>query len=452
MIVSDFLPALKSHQSNAIELALKYRQLPVIMPRGSGKTRTAIELANQIKPTLPVLVIAPRTALAQWRAQILQWSDTNLDQIAIAHGDISARRLIWKHAKERRSPYRYILTTYGTVINDVETLAKIPWHMLVTDESHRMRNRTTKAFKAVKALHYQYGLFISGSIFRSQVLDIWTLLHLSDKQRFGSYWKFASRYVYVFEGEWGKEFGGPKNIKEFGRLLRERTAYVRSDELQGMLPELNRQRLVVDLNPKQQDLYDRIWEDLILEVGEGELILSQNEMVRIIRARQATVCPALLDKRLGVGAGMEAIVEHGESDPHYIIYTAFPSAIPHFEKYLRSKGYKNIYTIRGGMNINEQEEVTRDFQRNRGILLCSITVAESWEVLTCNTAYIIGYDWSPDINEQAEDRIRRVSSTHSFVNVYYICARNTYDEEGLSALNRKASNVKLSLKMTKVDS
>lgn len=452
-LISDREP-LKPHQEYGIRQVQKWHKCPMIMPRGAGKTRTAIEAAESFSPRLPILVIVPRTGLAQWRAQIKKWTNYEDVQIQVlTGGNASDRHVTWKRiAKKGKCKYHYILTTYGSVINDIALLTQINWPVVITDESHRIRNRKTKGFKAIKAMRFEVGIYISGSIFRSQVLDIWTLMHLSDKQRFGSYWKFANYFVYVIEGQWGKEFGGPRHTHEFGRLLRERCIYVRQDELKGVLPSLNRQRLYVDLYEDQLELYNRIWEDLILEVGENkDLIISPNEMVRTIRARQCLACPALLSESYGVGAGFATIVEHASGDPHYIVFTAFAAALPHYEKYLRDKGYKDVYVIRGGMDMDEQERVTKEFERTRGILLCSVTVAESWEVLSCNTSYFIGFDWSPDINEQAEDRIRRVSSTHVFVNAYYICSEGKYDEQMLDVLGQKYGNVHRALKMTEDD-
>lgn len=441
---------LHEYQQQAIDQAIHLGSCPILMPKGSGKTRTVLEIVNKRRAQSrvwtaggcgPALVFCPRTALTHWKRQIKTWTNIPEDEIAICHAlPPEKRALIWT----QRNNYSVILTTYGVLLRDYRLINMTPWGILICDEAHKLRNRKTQTFKKMKALRYNSGYFLSGGIFRSQIIDVWPLLHLSNKKQFGSFWKFAHHFTYVIEGEYGKELGGPRNIPEFREILKHHTAYVHPSILKGKLPERQRQFLDVELPKKQRKLYDAIWADKIVPIEGGKPIISQNDMVQIIRARQCLICPGLLDETLGVGVGFETIVEHGEENPHYIVFCPFAKALPLFRDYLISQGYSRykIFTIRGGMKPEEQQKITDNFQKTQGIMLCSLNVAESWEVLTTNVAYFIGYDWSPDVNEQAEDRLRRISSEFPYALFYYVRHLKTYDEEMLHTLTSKVYNIR----------
>jgi SNF2 family DNA or RNA helicase len=339
-----------------------------------------------------------------------------------------------------------MLITYGTALQDKKQICKPnEWDAIITDESHKYRNRQSKTFKLVKGCESTFGLWITGSIYRSQVLDVWPLLHVSNKRVFSSFWKFAHTYVHVIEGFYGKEFSGPRNMENFRKMMDKRAINIHPDQVAAELPGLNRVPLEVEMEDGQRKLYERIWDDLIVGLDNGGLLISQNEMVQALRARQCLACPGILDDSLGVGAAFKGVVEHGEQDPHYIVFTPFAKALPYYVDYLTSQGYEDVYVIQGGMDPQKQGEVVQEFQRTRGILLCTIGVAESWEALTCYQSYFVGRDWSPDVNEQAEDRIRRVSSEHSWVNVHYVKYPGTYDEDVYEAVVIKQQNVKPAL-------
>ena len=62
---------------------------------------------------------------------------------------------------------------------------------------------------------------------------------------------------------------------------------------------------------------------------------------------------------------------------------------------------------------------------------------------------MMGFDFSPDVNEQAEDRLRRKSSTHKHFNVWYMIHEDSYDLEIWDMLNTKTRDVNAVLRAPK---
>jgi len=314
------------------------------------------------------------------------------------------------------------------------------WPAIIGDESHRLRNRKTGAFKMLKAMRYDVFVPASGTQLRNGPQDLWSLLHLCNKRLFSSFWKFVHTYCHVEDGEYGKEIGGVRNERSFQELLRKRCVFISEGEVAHALPSRNRQRLYVEMDTDQAKMYHTIENNLIAEMESGHIVMSRNPMVQTLRLRQCLTCPQMLDPDAGIGAGIKAVAEHIEDDQHAIIYTPFAKALPIWQEYLKSLKYRNVYMISGGMSDAEHDRIVQEVQKTRGILLSTIGAAESWEVLTCTQAYFIQYEWTPDINRQAEDRIRRGASLYSYANFYYITHEGTYDEDVLAAVNDKNMN------------
>ena len=81
---------------------------------------------------------------------------------------------------------------------------------------------------------------------------------------------------------------------------------------------------------------------------------------------------------------------------------------------------------------------------------CTIAYAESWDAETCKQSYFLGYDYSIDMNEQAEGRTRRAISAHEFVRWVYLHYSGTVDDHFLGELNVDLHNITKVLKNPKL--
>ena len=96
----------------------------------------------------------------------------------------------------------------------------------------------------------------------------------------------------------------------------------------------------------------------------------------------------------------------------------------------------------GGLGIdpNTLDSIIRDFERNGGVLIQTILYATSYEFLEPEHQYFLGYEYDPEANKQAEDRMSRLSSTKPSTH-WYVRFRGTYDEDLIERLVIKGENV-----------
>ena len=97
----------------------------------------------------------------------------------------------------------------------------------------------------------------------------------------------------------------------------------------------------------------------------------------------------------------------------------------------------------GGLGIDpdEQDRIIREFQEVGGALIQTTKYATSYEFLHGpEHNYCLGYEYDPEDNKQAEDRLQRISSTRPSFH-WYVRFSGTYDEELMEQIIMKGRNV-----------
>jgi SNF2 family DNA or RNA helicase len=418
-----------------------------------GKTSIALNAVDRIWDELHdirILVVSPKSALHVWNVEAKAWG---LPEFQVVHGGTpTAREKLWKIDN--------CITVYNTAVRDMRrgVMPRV-WDIVIFDEAQRLRNRKSQAFaNLAKSLKTKYLFFLTGTPMRRGPQDMWTMLHLISKISYPGFWKFAHTYCHVIDGEFGQEIIGVRNAENWARV---RNRYMRRRTMAEVRPQLPqhepiRQQLPIEMSKEQFKIYSDLAEQMVHDLLEGEedededdddgLILTPNLLSMIIKLRQILVTPKLLHESLGLGAGMETILEHLEQrdDNHIVIFTPFAKALPFFTRALDDKGYKWC-TLQGGTPPKQVGETIEYFKDERCTMLCTIKFAEGFDLSTSDTSYFLGYEWSPDENLQAEARLESLVNPHPRM-TYYIKHLHSIDEHVLDVLTRKDQNVKRSLK------
>ena len=141
---------------------------------GLGKTAVtlALHLANPPSDeTLGgTLVVCPPALIHQWVAEAKKTLQDD-NEMYIFHGSRRNRDVDFLRAQ------KLIVTTYGIVhsesnFNAPSCLESVQWNRIVFDESHALRNKTTRTYAACLALSASYKWIVTGTPFVSSVEDI----------------------------------------------------------------------------------------------------------------------------------------------------------------------------------------------------------------------------------------------------------------------------------------
>jgi len=245
---------------------------------GLGKTAEAIVAANawarQGSP-YRILVIAPKSALSDWR--------TNLRRFDVHHLPVVRIKSNTQWSPATLPPRCWLITNY-------ETLAKQPglrthlWDLLIVDESQMTKEPTAQRTRLIyggdgagAGMLFRNCILLSGTPLKGRVEELFEQLHFLDPERWRRWGDFVADYYArgyeVDTRRWRvvqNEYAIPVNLLELHHLL-DRTVMVRTNKEDPIV----RTEKSNPLLPKQYEL------KMVSEVGE-EL----NAMLRL-KARLA---------------------------------------------------------------------------------------------------------------------------------------------------------------------
>lgn len=442
---------LRPFQSDDVPYFLTHLKSLILYEPRLGKTVVACNVLAKDPKTLgsKVLIACSKNALSVWIDHIEAWfkylqPTWNLD-IRIIRGKNSGakaeREYKWA-IPQRPNTVTFYLTTFNGALNDWEYLKakKLDvFDTIIGDEVHtKLRNRKTKTAEMLKALVRKCRRFhaLSGTLVgKWGPADYFGVLNIINPYEFSSYWAFVNAFCIVVENYWGKEIIGVKNMDAFHTLL-SRFARIRDRKTYGpQMPKVTRDLKHVEMTKEQAVLYDAVGDSGFAVTDNGTIIIARNALEKVTRKRQILTCPKIVDPKLGVGAAFEDVLENLEEakenedaeGQHIVIFSAVRKALPHFEAALRNAGYKNVFTLAGGTEPEDLVRITANFRRTKGIMLCTTQFAQAFSLDTARECYHIGWDYDPNNNKQAEDRLVGQTGDHR-INSWYYAYRHTDDE------------------------
>lgn len=450
----DNLPEPFRYQVYGRQKIRERKRTAIIAPPGAGKTRPIVEGVDDLEGfDKLVLVLCTGPAIATWKRQIPLWKrdDYIHEDIHVVRGDVADRLDMWEQA--RQEEFGVFITNFTIFRLDYEYIKQAPWHVVIADEYHKvMRSHKMHDKKRLKT----YGMFkimtrhtpilvlATGSIVRRHAASMFTAFQAVNPFIFSSYWRFAQTYCYIDDTGFGQQVHGVKNAKALRERMDEYLVYIPPELAAESLPKGHRYPIDVTLTGEQKRIYKEIDEEMMVLIGDN-LILTSTIMGKLTKLRQLLCCPRILDESLGMGAGYEAILDKMEEEAHVAIFVPFRPACDYVARDLKQRGHKNIFILRGGIDHDVQQQIVEEYRRTKGIMICTIAYAESFDLETCKTSYFLGYDLVADQNEQAEGRTRRAISEHEFVTWGYIKTHTLVDAHFLAKLEEDTRNARLVL-------
>lgn len=471
----------RAFQLVAREKVIRNKRAILSMPKGSGKTSTALSIGedprvNRSRPGFCAIIFTTERGMSAYTRDIKKFPEWE-GKLVLVTGSKAERKAIWN------SDYRYYVTTYNAFLSDMGVRAQgraesvpeiiVPkWvtragglDMAIFDEFHRvMRTRKGKFWEyALKWFrHTEYLVPISGSAASKGPSDLWPALHLVDQKFWSSFWKFVGTWHHVYDGVHGKTIGDTRadRMPQFRNAVRPYMEHMTKEQLGDAMPALTRELMPVEIPPWQRKIHDDLLAqsyavlnpDANLDLDEDpEYLFAENPLVKLYQLRLALICPKALSPALGIGQGIEDIWDDASESEltQYNIFTPFKRPIPYLAEWLTERGAA-VWRLQGGIGLDEQERRLSDWQsyisreatpQRPGILLGTVKYGESWECPESSYGYFLGEEWDPEDNKQAESRLCRLISTGP-VYIQYCQFLRTYGTELQDLLVNKSANVR----------
>ena len=415
---------LRPYQVNGVEFMLARERMILGDDPGVGKTPQAVV----VLATLGVpdtLIVCPKNAIGVWEFHLEDWLGIKAKSYQAGKGKVAD------------------IKSHGVLITNYEQLAAIRkhrehWPVIIFDESHRLRNRKTLAYKRASGLTASYLYFLTGTPVFKGAHDLWTTLHMVAPSAFGSYWSFVDKYCFKDNNGFGWQIHG---IKDPLRLAQDLAPYFlrrRKAEVLSELPQKIRGKIPLHMTPVQRKHYIELAASMMTETDEG-YVISPSVAVTLVRLRELLVSPRLL----GIdddGAAIPALIETMEERrTPTLVFTPFREGVAQIARAARAEGWQAT-ELTGGLTSLRTSQRVREFQEGtnpRRVLVCTVQMGTAWTATAAQQTFFVGYDWAPQIDVQAEDRMHRYGGTG--YECYYFVHTGTVDEHVMEVLSGKVT-------------
>lgn len=413
---------------------------------GLGKTIQALVAIERARRFPCLIVVGIKSAIGVWQQEIKKW--TGRDSV-VYHGTPMDRIVIWEDWDARKQPY---LITNSAMLEELLQKQRV-WPAVIFDEYHLMglRNKKTKTFKTVKNLRAGMIIYSSGSPVTQGPQDLWAPLHILQPKKFPYYWPFVERHCVLFASPFGqrKIARYPKNPPKFREMLQPFVVRRYKKDVLHQLPPKTRSVVPLTLDHLQGKLYNQINEEMMAELGSGEIVVTPSVISKIMKLRQMLVSPKLIgDSKPGIG--LQALLEHVRNEVsvenNVVIFTPFKEAVRLIYRSLPNSYPR--YMITGGMKPDDLSDTIAKFQTSKKVgkvLIATIKSAVSFTAHAASVCYFLGQEWSHNDNVQAEDRLHRVGQKDN-VRVIYFKHEHTIEEHVINTLIEKRDAASIILK------
>jgi len=375
----------------------------------------------------PSLLVVPRSIVRNWVDEAARFAPS-LRVIDCSQADRAIDDATFESAD-------LVIVTYGTLLRDIETLAKRDFHYVILDEAQAIKNEAARTTKATKCLRAQHRLVMTGTPIENHLGELWSLMDFLNPA-------LALRLGRLAGSGEGEDLETVrKAVRPF--LLRRTKREVAKE-----LPDRIEQTMHCDMTTAQrahyEELLKRIRTDLLkgsdAEFGRRKLDVLEG----LLRLRQIACHPSLVDPaRAKAGSGkLEALLpmleESAEEGRKTLVFSQFTSflAIVRAELDARSITYEYL----DGQTRDRPARVRRFIEDERcTTFLLSLKAGGVGLNLQCaERVVLLDPWWNPAVEAQAIDRTHRIGQKKS-VHAIRLVSAGTVEDRVLDLQARKRS-------------
>jgi len=412
----------------ATKAAAKSKKAKSAKATKTAKTETAPPVH-----TPPSLVVVPKSLVFNWQQEAARFTP---ELRVLDHTGQSRQKGETAHFED----YDLILTTYGTLRNDVEDLKDTKFDYVVLDEAQWIKNASSASAKAARMLQGNHRLALSGTPIENHLGELWSLFEFLNPGMLGA----ASVFKLTGAGARNPNEGTRKLLAQALRpfILRRTKQQVATE-----LPAKLEQTLYCELEPDQRKLYNELrdhYRGTLLDriATEGMAKSKMQVLEALLRLRQAAIHPGLIDPKQAdqdsakLDLLLEQIDEVLEGDHKALVFSQFTSMLTILRDRLDKMGV--VYEYLDGKTRDRQKHVER-FQKDPDVSLFLISLKAGGTGLNLTAAeYVFLLDpwWNPAVEMQAIDRAHRIGQENK-VFAHRLIARDTVEEKVLQLQSNK---------------
>jgi SNF2 family DNA or RNA helicase len=340
---------------------------------------------------------------------------------------------------------------------------EIYWDIIIIDEAHRLKDKTTFRWKFVDKLQKKRLLLLTATPFQNNLIELYNLLSLLRRGHLGTISEFRSNFLIN-----GNE-RQPLNPRELKRKLSEVMIRRRRDEAKGIrymkrIPKIQ----AVDLTLDEKHAYEQVVDMLFMHyldfngVAINTTLAAHSILPKITSSTRSSIeflenlvgnskyhettvdiaKEILMDfKSLTKDSKIEKLIElikkinQRDRGTKILLYTKHPATLDYISGILKKQKFK-ITEFKGGLTADEKTKRINEFREKTQIMVSTETGSEGLNLQFCSN--IINYDlpWNPMAVEQRIGRLDRIGQTKD-IYIYNLATKGTMEEHVVDLIINK---------------
>jgi SNF2 family DNA or RNA helicase len=469
---------LLDHQIRTVKTVLRrFRGRALLCDEvGLGKTIEAgLILSELIMRGLArsVLILVPPSLIEQWQGEMRRKFSIEL----ISHDDPAFRA----RGKDAWAEFDHVIASLHTAKREPHRSAILErkWDMVIVDEAHHLRNRTTQSWKLASALQKQFILLLTATPVQNNLEELFNLVTLLEPGLLSTARQFQRHFVDR------RDKLTPRNVDELHALLAEVMVRNRRSTVALQFTRRWARTESVTPSPEEQALYRDVTQFVRSRLRcEKDRAEAEDKPKDKDKARESTALNrmSLVTLQMALGSSSRAaagtlgkIAEHprlpapdrrqladlagraaalGPSTKtdrllglvagfpdKMVIFTQFRATQDLLQERLRQAGH-DVAVFHGGLSRLEKEAAITRFQGPARLLLCTEAGSEGRNLQFAHAVCNFDLPWNPMKIEQRIGRLSRIGQTHD-VHVFNLVAAGTVEATVLHLLEAKLSMFEL---------
>ena len=393
---------------------------------GLGKTIQTIAFLLS-KEQSKSIIITPTSLIHNWRSELEKFAPTL--KIGLVNGSKKEREKIINNFKD----YDVLLTTYGTIRNDLELYEKIDFDCCIIDEAQNIKNPLSMTTDAGKSINAKVKFALTGTPIENNLNELWSIFDYIMPGYLYNITKFNAIFI--------KNEANMNHLKQLIRpfILRRTKKQVIKE-----LPDKIEKKFLVELNKEQRKLYGVYVNEVQKKLKEKKDVEDKITILSYLtKLRQICLDPSIISneyksKSSKIETCLELIDNCINEDNKVLVFSQFTTVLKNIGEKLRKNKIEYSY-LDGQTKAIERIRLVNEFNesKDKKVFLISLKAGGTGLNLTsANT--VIHFDpwWNPSVENQASDRAHRLGQ-ENVVEVIKLIAKGTIEEKIIKLQEQK---------------
>lgn len=428
------------YQIETVKRVLKHLHGRVLLcdEVGLGKT---IEAGMLIKEYLMrgmirnVLILTPSSLVSQWEEEMAA-------KFGIVFLTTDDPEFMRDQANFWKQPFLIASINTAKGSKNMPLVIEQFYDLVVVDEAHHLRNRTTLSWKLVNQIKKRFIFLLSATPVQNNLIELFNLITLLKPGQFKTERQFKEEYVK--KGNL-KASADKEKLRE---LLREVMIRNTRSVIDLKLPRRYATTLRLEPTEIEKEIYIKIDEwlkrnnlnkmicHLLLREGGSSPFALKSSLLRMDNKDDVKNIIDAIDNLKDISKG-RTLIEILKKNPaeKKIIFTQFIKSMDYITELLWREGIPCV-TFRGDMTSKEKNASIARFRNEIPVLVSTESGGEGRNMQFCNTIINFDLPWNPMRIEQRIGRLHRIGQTRD-VFIFNLSVKETIEDYIIDILDSK---------------